>query len=93
METKVISSPKFTLQLRDFLRGAILAVATPVLVIVQQTIETGVLKFNWPQIGTVALGAFLAYIGKNFLFEPAKVITTTTNEAVEKVENKINQSI
>jgi len=73
METKTIVSPQFSLKWRDILRGLIMAVLTPVIVIIQQSLEAGHLQFNWQQIGMAAVGGGLAYVVKNF-FEPSKQI-------------------
>lgn len=93
MAKKVIVSPKFALQLRDFLKGGLIAVLAAVVPVIQSTIEAGELKFNWVAIGSTALSAFVAYIAKNFLFEPAKVITTYhTNEHANAVAEDIKKA-
>lgn len=55
--------------MRDLLRGLLMAVLTPVLVIVQQSIEGGELVFNWKAIGIAAVAGGVAYLIKN-LFTP-----------------------
>lgn len=87
-------SKKFTLQASDFVRGAALAVGTAVLTVVQQSLERGELKFNWSLIGTTAISAFVAYLVKNYAFEPAKVITTTdTNTKAVNASEKIKDVV
>lgn len=76
MAKNVIVSPKYSLQIRDFLKGALIAVIASVAPLIQATIDSGELTFNWKAIGITALGTFVAYIVKNFLLEPAKVTTT-----------------
>lgn len=86
MANNVILSPKYSLGLRDFLKGGLLAVLSAVVPIIQQSLERGELTFNWKSIGIVALGAFVAYIAKNWLLEPAQVTTTygaDNNKATE----------
>ncbi len=72
MATTIVTSGKFSLDTQDFLKGALLAVLTPVLTTIYTSIEAGNLSFNWKAIGITALGAFLAYLTKNF-FAPAKI--------------------
>ena len=50
----------------DLGKGLIMAVLTPVVVIVQQSIESGVLTLNWKTIGLAAIGGGFAYLVKNF---------------------------
>lgn len=72
MSKKVISK-QFSLKWRDIVRGFILAVLTPALLIIQQSLEVGSLTFNWHQIGMAAVAGGGAYLIKNFL-EPTKAI-------------------
>jgi len=72
MAKKVISK-QFSLKWRDVVRGFILAVLTPALLIIQQSLEAGSLTFNWHQIGMAAVAGGGAYLIKNFL-EPTKAI-------------------
>lgn len=93
MANRVIVSEQFKLQARDFLKGALLAIAAAVAPIIQATLEQGSLTFNWKAIGITAIGTFVAYIGKNWLIEPAKVITTySTNEKAVNVAEEIKTS-
>ena len=79
-------SPLFTLNWNDLLKGLIMAVATPAVFIIQQTIENGQLVFHWQQIGMAAIAGGLAYLAKNFLTpaEPVKEVTKTATGTVEK---------
>lgn len=86
-------SKKFTLDIPDFVRGAILSALTAGLTIVQQSLEAGQLKFNWTVIGTASISAFVAYLMKNY-FEPAKVITTAdTNQKAINANEKIKEVV
>lgn len=71
---KTIEKKQFTLQGRDWLKGLLMAVLTPAIVIIQQTISAGQLTFDWQTIGMAALAGGLAYLSKN-LFEPSKKVT------------------
>lgn len=85
MAEKVILSPKYSLQLRDFLKGALLAVITAVFPIIQSSLEKGELSFNWKLIATVSASAFIAYIAKNFFFEPTQVTTVYDSKAKAEI--------
>ena len=50
----------------DIGKGLVMAILTPVVVIVQQTISTGVLTFDWEIIGIAAISGGFAYLVKNF---------------------------
>lgn len=73
MAQKKILSEQGKLQLRDFVRGAVLAVIAAVLTPLVQSAGNGEWTIDWPIIGNTALIAFLGYIGKN-LGEPTKEI-------------------
>jgi hypothetical protein len=72
MGKKVISK-QFSLKWRDAVRGLIIAVLTPAIVIIQQSLQAGVFVFDLKTIGMAAVGGGLAYLAKNFL-EPTKTI-------------------
>lgn len=55
---------------RDFLRGLLMAVLTPVFVIIQQSLDAGILTFNWTSIAMAAVAGALAYITKNVFTKP-----------------------
>jgi len=56
----------------DLGRGLLMAVLTPVVVVVQQSIEAGVFTFDWNSIGLSAIAGGVAYLVKNF-FTPTKL--------------------
>lgn len=66
---------------RDFIKGLIVAVLTPIIPIVQQSITAGTLVFDWHVIGVAAAGGFVAYMVKNFF-------TDSTKEAVKTLEKQ-----
>lgn len=59
------------LNLNDILKGLLMAVLTPVIVVVQQSLEAGIFVFDWKSIGVAALSGGVAYLVKNF-FTAAK---------------------
>jgi 1-aminocyclopropane-1-carboxylate deaminase/D-cysteine desulfhydrase-like pyridoxal-dependent ACC family enzyme len=87
-------SKKFSLQVPDFVRGALLAAGVSALTVIQQSLEAGNLKFNWTVIATGAISTFLAYLVKNYAFEPAKVVTTVeTNTKAVNATEKIKEVV
>lgn len=56
----------FSINWNDVIKGLIMAVLTPVVFIVQQTLENGTLVFNWQSIGMAAVAGGVGYIIKNF---------------------------
>ena len=55
---------------RDLLRGFVMSVLTPVFVIIQQSLDAGILTFNWQSIAMAAVAGALAYITKNVFTKP-----------------------
>ena len=66
-------SKQGTLAMSDIVRGLIMAVLTPAVLILQQSLESGILTFNWKEIAMASVAGGLAYLVKNF-FEPTKTI-------------------
>lgn len=81
---KKLVSAQFALKWRDFLRGFIMSVGTPVIYALQELIP----GWNIDPILKIAISAGLTYLLKNF-FEPTKILEV--NPSKEKVEQtKIN---
>ena len=55
------------LDFADILKGLLMAILTPAVVIIQQSLELGILTFEWKSIITASIGGGLAYLLKNFL--------------------------
>lgn len=86
-------SKKFTLQVPDFVRGAILAIATPILVFIQDWLDKENEPFSWKLLFKIAIASLVSYLLKNY-FEPAKVIVTAkTNQKVVNAAEKINEVV
>lgn len=79
MANQVIVSPKFTLKVRDFLKGAIMAIGTPVLYLVQEMIP----GYDIHPVAKAAIGALITYLLKNY-FAPASVTTVYKSNAKAK---------
>ena len=69
------TSGLFSLNLNDLGKGLLVAVGGAVIAAIETSLKAGSLNINWPSIGSVALAAGLAYLGKNF-FTPAKTLTS-----------------
>lgn len=80
---KQILSEQFSLNFRDFVQGAVLAIIAAVVPLVQATLEAGSFTFNWTAIGLTAASTFVAYIVRSFL-RTTRVIEVNPSES--KVE-------
>lgn len=58
-------TPPGTLNWRDFANGLVMAILTPALVVVQQSVDKGELVFNWKVIAIAAISGGIAYLLKN----------------------------
>lgn len=72
---------KYTLNKSDFFRGLILAVGMDVLTVIQNSIAAKSLKFDWQNIGFIAVGTVITYLTKNFLTDSIAVSKTVLKEA------------
>lgn len=79
---KRIVSKQGSLQGRDLFRGLIMAILTPAVLILQQSLDAGILVFNLKAIGMASIAGGFAYLVKNFL-EPTKVIEVKSAELDE----------
>lgn len=59
-------SKLFSLNWRDLGRGLIMAILTPAMITIQQSIDSGTLVFKWKVIAMASIGGALAYLIKNF---------------------------
>jgi len=67
-------SDLFSLNIQDWIRGLIVAIGGAVFAVIQSSIEVGVFAFDWTNVWHVALGAGVAYIGKQFFTDQPKVV-------------------
>lgn len=88
---KVIVSKQFGLKARDFIKGALMAILVPCLLVIQQSLDKGEFTFNWQQIGMTAVGAFIAYLLKNFLDKPKTIIVSQTNSDAETLKKTLDK--
>lgn len=78
-----MKSTRFTVKLRDWAKGLIMAVGTPVLYVVQELIP------NYPltPIEKAALSAFVTYMLKNFFTDDTRQAVKVLEQA-SKSDNK-----
>jgi hypothetical protein len=81
----VTTSNQFSLNMKDVLKGLLVAVLTPVFTIIMTSLNAGELTFNWKVIGATAAAAALAYLLKNFL-TPAAIIIDAPPAQVQAVK-------
>jgi hypothetical protein len=85
-----LPSQKFSLKVRDFLKGALVAVGTAVLPNLITILNSGIFPKKEQLIltGIAGLAAFLTYIGKNFFTDDTvvaeKVLTEARQEQIDK---------
>jgi len=56
------SSSRWKLNTRDLIQGLLMAIITPVIVVIQQSLDLGILTFDVKAIGMAAIAGALAYI-------------------------------
>lgn len=83
--TTFATSKKWTIDLKDFLKGLLVAVISSPITIITTSLDAGSLTFDWKKIAIVAVSSGLAYIVKNWLTPAQVVITDPSNSAVEAV--------
>lgn len=82
----------FNVNLRDFLRGALIAVLSAPVTIITQSLDAGSLKFDWKTIGIVCLSAFISYVVKNLLTPAEVIITNASKEEVKAVKDGVAEA-
>lgn len=60
------TSPLFTINWRDAVKGLVLAVGTPVLLAVERLLDAGKVDFSWKTLAMVGIGGGVTYLIKNF---------------------------
>lgn len=59
-----------SLGVKDFLKGFLMAILVPFFTIVQQSLQAGLLTFDWKSIAIASLAGAVAYLTKNFFTPP-----------------------
>lgn len=86
-----VTSKKYWLNAKDFLKGMFIAIGTSVFTVVQTSLDAGQLVLNWKTIITVALAASVTYLLKNF-FTPASVQKVIPNSEVADVKAEVKET-
>jgi len=68
-------SEYFSLNLRDFLRGLLMAVLTPAITLIVNSLEKGEFTLNWHLVLLSAVGGASAYLLKNLATRPDALIS------------------
>ena len=67
------TSEQYTIGWKDGLRSLLIAVVTPVIDVIIQSLNEGSLTFDWKRIAVTGLSAGLAYLAKNY-FTPSEIV-------------------
>ena len=79
-EITVTTSKKFRLNWQDYAKGIVVAILTPVIFIIQNSLDAGTLSFNWKQISIAAISGFVAYLVKNFFTSSQTIVRGLSEE-------------
>lgn len=89
-----MKSTLYSVNWRDVIKGLVVAILTPVFVIIQQSITAGSLVFDWKAIAIAAVGGLLAYLTKNFFTDTTKAaVQTLEKQNVTVIENTANTKV
>lgn len=75
----------------EFLNAGIVAVLTPVLVYLAKSIGIVGLNFDWGTVGTMALSAFVVYLGTRF-GTPTEIVVIPETELDNKTIQKLDST-
>lgn len=73
-------SKLFSVNIKDLLKGLVMAVLTPCVLIIQQSLEAGSFTFNWHQIAMAAVAGGTAYLVKNYFTSPTIKVESTESK-------------
>lgn len=83
-----LTSEKFSVNIKDFLRGLIMAMGTAAFMVLQTSIDAGALIFQWKTVVMGALAGGVTYILKNYL-QPQQVKKNVTPEEAKIIKAEI----
>lgn len=69
-------SKLFTLNIKDFLKGLVMAILVPAVTIMQQSLDSGTLVLNWKTILIASISGVVAYLMKNFFTSDSSSLKT-----------------
>jgi len=65
-------SKLFSVNLKDILNGLAMAVLTPAVFIIEESVNAGILTFDWTMIWKASLAGAVGYIIKKFFNKPSE---------------------
>ena len=77
------TSKKWRIDWRDVAQGLLIAILTPVLVIIQSSLDAGVLRIDWKDCAIAAVAGGVSYLIKNLLSDQKAFVS---GKVVEKNE-------
>lgn len=83
-----LKSNAYSLNIKDFVKGALLAVIVPALLAIQQQLQNP--PINWKAIGIAAIATFIGYLLKNFLTDGVAEAQGTIADAQQNAINENN---
>lgn len=81
---KNLPSTFASLNIKDFLKGLLMAVIVPALLAIQQSLAAGELTINWKTLGITSVASFIGYLIKNFFTNDVPAAVATVQKAEEK---------
>lgn len=74
-------SKLFSVNTKDILKGLLMAILTPAVLIIENSLSAGSLVFDWKSIGMAAIAGGFAYLVKNFFTPPTVEIKNDEPQA------------
>lgn len=99
MAHKVIVSKQYALNLRDWLKTALLTVGAPMLYEIQKIIQTAIdsgnfeIHINWKQVAMIGISAGVTYLAKQFFGSPKVTTVYKSNDKAECVAENISTDV
>lgn len=93
MATKVILSEQYKVSAIEWLKSAGYAVGTSVFFELQKYVDRGDLHIDWKQMGMVALGAFVLFVGGKFVAKPTVKTVYNSNAKAKEVSKDIKEGL
>lgn len=66
------NSKLFSVNIKDILKGLVMAILTPAVFVLQQSVEAGSFKIEWHSVLLASIAGGLGYIIKNFFTPETK---------------------
>lgn len=89
MANKVIVSKRWSLNLRDWLKTALLTVGVPMLYEVQRALDAGSFNIDWKRVAMIGISAGTLYLIKQLTGAPKVTTVYKTNDKAVDVAKDI----